>query len=427
MLRKAMADLSAAGRPVAFVDLETFKEHSYPDVLLSVLIATLVEFKKCFESNSDSQSITTPQSLLTRMDGEITKLRDLLHTSDESEVLRTEAQSAGMEPATPSGLQRHQLSETSSTFRRTKAEYLRRHIMDYQSIFDDVTAFSRSDAFLFLDDLYHLRRDDQAQVIDYFHRVAKGRPFWLKIGTIRHRTQWYKHAQPPVGMKLGDDCDGIDLDITLEKYKSAKEFLFKILEKLIAEAGLVGYQELLADGAVDRLVLASGGVARDFLTIFRKSITHALERGEGHARGGKIGAEDVNGAAGEHDTTKRDELRRDASDEREKLEAALANIQQFCCLENNVNLFLVAPNVESPGAKIIGELLDLRFLHLAASRVTVRDDPGALRTCYLLDVSQYTGARLRRDLTMVEFWKKSGLDRIRRSKYVFDPDRAFFT
>ncbi len=44
LLRKAGADLTLDRRPIALVNLETFKSHSYPDVLLSVLIATFREY-----------------------------------------------------------------------------------------------------------------------------------------------------------------------------------------------------------------------------------------------------------------------------------------------------------------------------------------------------------------------------------------------
>lgn len=47
-------------------------------------------------------------------------------------------------------------------------------------------------SFLILDDLYHIRRADQAKVIDCFHRVAKSNKMWVKIGTIKHRSQWYE-------------------------------------------------------------------------------------------------------------------------------------------------------------------------------------------------------------------------------------------
>ena|SRR5689334_19052607 len=46
LLRKAATDLTVDRRPIAYVDLEAFKAHSYPDVLLSVLISTFREFEK---------------------------------------------------------------------------------------------------------------------------------------------------------------------------------------------------------------------------------------------------------------------------------------------------------------------------------------------------------------------------------------------
>ena len=46
LLRKAASDLTISRRPIAHVDLEAFKGHSYPDVLLSVLISTFLEFQK---------------------------------------------------------------------------------------------------------------------------------------------------------------------------------------------------------------------------------------------------------------------------------------------------------------------------------------------------------------------------------------------
>jgi hypothetical protein len=50
LLRKAASDLTVDRRPIAYVNLEAFKGHSYPDVLLSVLISTFEEFKRWMES-----------------------------------------------------------------------------------------------------------------------------------------------------------------------------------------------------------------------------------------------------------------------------------------------------------------------------------------------------------------------------------------
>ncbi len=46
LLRKAVADLTVDRRPIAFVDLKSFKGHSYPDVLISILIQTLERFSQ---------------------------------------------------------------------------------------------------------------------------------------------------------------------------------------------------------------------------------------------------------------------------------------------------------------------------------------------------------------------------------------------
>ena len=73
-------------------------------------------------------------------------------------------------------------------------------------------------------------------------------------------------------MKIADDADEIDLDLTLEKYALAKDFLTKILTNFTEAAKVGQLNGFLTDGALDRLVLACGGVARDFLSIFRRSV-----------------------------------------------------------------------------------------------------------------------------------------------------------
>src|SRR5437762_8578665 len=50
LLRKAASDLTIDRRPIAFADLETFKGHTYPDVLLSILIETFSKFAEWLET-----------------------------------------------------------------------------------------------------------------------------------------------------------------------------------------------------------------------------------------------------------------------------------------------------------------------------------------------------------------------------------------
>lgn len=455
LLRKAVADLTVDRRPIAFVDLESFKGHSYPDVLISILIQTLERFAQWLDTaavNPANKSSfwqklfgTKPKrppfdrqrsaALSKRLQGEIGDLKTLLLQEDsiatqsrtaKSQSAEQSAMASAKVPAGPLSIEgkadaasKESIeAEVSEQFTRNKIDLLHRRIIEYQQIFRDLSALSSGDSYLVLDDLYHIKRADQPRVTDYFHRLGKSAGLWIKVGTIRHRSSWYVNGDPPVGMKIGDDCDEIDLDLTLEKYQQAKDFLSRILKSFFDAVNLK-VDDILTDGAVDRLVLASGGVARDFLGIFRRSIGIARNRSVG-ARGPKIGVEDVNAAAGEYDQYKREELSRDTSKEEEQpIESEFAQIRGFCLNSANANCFLIDKDAEPALANRIAELTDLRLVHKVRSRVTISGRPGKLFEAYMLDVSQYTASRKKRDLEVIEFWRQDSTERLRRVSLIY--------
>jgi len=458
LLRKAAADLTIDRRPIAYVNLEAFKGHSYPDVLLSVLIATFEEFKNWMDSAAIHPSTrtsfwkklfgTAPQrpsfnrkqaaKLSDALGRQIQSLKSELHRTDDAELRITEgaelseknSAGANAKVASPvasaeanatSDLTQTQTQEIEEKYRRSKIDFLHRHILDHQSLFRSLGKLSGGDSYLFIDDLYHIRRTDQAKVIDYFHRIAKEHGLWLKIGTIRHRTRWYIHGDPPTGMKIGDDADEIDLDLTLEKYTLAKDFLVRILTNFATAAGVGSLGTFLTDGALDRLVLASGGVARDFLSISRRSVDVARERGGGH-RGEKVGVEDVNVAAGEYDSAKREEFKRDTLDDNTPLEDEFQRLCQFCLDSNNTNCFLLDKEQYGSEVDLIHELVDLKLIHLARSRVTISGRRGRIYEAYMLDLSQYAGSRKRRELQMVEFWRPDSKEALRKISPICAPN-----
>lgn len=311
--------------------------------------------------------------------------------------------------------------EISDNYSSKKIETLHRRILDFKSLLENMSSVCSKPCFLLLDDLYHIRPTHQSEVVDYFHRITKGTNTWLKIGTIKHRTKWYKFGTPPIGMKLGDDADEIDLDVTLEKYDLTKEFLIRVLDKFCGEHdSKVG--DLLSDGARDRLVLASGGVARDFLSLVRRSIDVTRQRlaSNDRARGDRISAEDVNKAAGELDGFKREDFNRDTNeDESRDLNELFDKIKDFCIDKKNCNCFLVNKESKGKHVELIKELVDLKFLHHVKSRVTTRDKVGQIYDAYMLDISQYSGERKRRNLDLIEFWRRDGENQLRRSTLVF--------
>lgn len=457
LLRKAAADLTTDRRPIAYVNLEAFKGHSYPDVLLSVLISTLREFKKWIETAAVNPAHkktfwqrlfgTKPARpafnrkrsalLAEKLGVQIKELEEQLHAAEEADLRITKVAQEGTERAarisgragsgpvsasvgTSRTSARSSREETEEQYKRRKIDFLHRHILDYQQLFRDISSLSSGDSYLFLDDLYHIRRADQPQLIDYFHRIAKDHNLWLKIGTIRHRTDWYFHGDPPIGIKLGDDADQIDLDITLEKYAVAKDFLLRILANFAKERDIT-VDDLMTKGAVDRLVLASGGVARDFLSVFRMSVDVARERIQTGAQGGdKINVEDVNVAAGEYDGPKREEFKRDTLEDAQDLDGEFQIIRDFCLERANSNCFLLGKDARGSEVALIHELVDLKLLHLVRSRVTVSGRRGKIFEAYMLDLSQYAGARKRRGLAMIEFWKPGAHESLRKASLIYN-------
>ena len=461
LLRKAAANLSQERRPMAWVDLEAFKGHSYPDLLISVLIKTMEEFRKWLETAATAPSNKASfwkkyfggkpsrppfdkkacAALIATINGHLVSLKGQLHSADNAEIeavleqaastkeTATDAFTAGIKipNANVSSSITGTMEQMASTqtkhlvsFRRSKVEFLRRHVMDFQSVFAQMGTLSGGDSYLILDDLYHLRRPEQPLVVDYLHSIAKGNRLWLKIGTIKHRSSWYVHGSPPQGMKLGDDADEIDLDLTLEKYLIAKDFLRKILQNLAASVGFSGHLDFLTETGLDRMVLASGGVARDFLAIFRRSVLATKERGDESSRGERIGAEDVNVAAGDYEPTKREEFKRDVYDEEEsKLNDVFQEVRDFCLRTANSNCFLIDKEMNDKKVDAIHELVDLKLLHLIRSRVTVNTRQGKIYEAYMLDLSQYAGARKKRDLELVEFWTNDSRDQLRKASLIY--------
>lgn len=454
LLRKATADLTVDRRPIAFVDLESFKGHAYPDVLLSVLIKTFSEFAEWLETAAIAPASKTSfwsllfgtkptrpafdkveaKGLSDDLRKSVRDLRTLLFSEDDITVEAKQSVKTTVKESTKSeasiGLQGAKLGiadeaggssedgqELTKKYTTTKLNHLHRHILDYQTLFRRMSALSAGDAFLFLDDLYHIRRRDQAQVIDYFHRIGKGNHLWIKIGTIRHRTQWYINGDPPIGAKIGDDIGEIDLDLTLERYSNTRGFLSRILDTFVTESGVLR-DSILTEGAFDRLVLASGGVTRDFLGILRRSVLIARERGD-TARGPKVGVEDVNGAAGEYDSSKREELSRDTLDESQRLEEEFTRVANFVKDYSNANVFLMDKDLPDSEIAPIEELVDLRLIHRVKASVTVRDRPGKKFEAFMLDVSQYTASRKKRELEIIEFWRPDATDAIRRTGLIY--------
>jgi hypothetical protein len=138
----------------------------------------------------------------------------------------------------------------------------------------------------------------------------------------------------------------------------------------------------------------------------------------------KIGVEDVNAAAGEYDQYKREELTRDTfTEEEQPIEHEFAQIREFCLDSANANCFLIDKDAQQNLSNRVEELTDLRLVHKVRSRVTISSRPGKVFEAYMLDVSQYTASRKKRELEIIEFWRANSAERLRRASLIYPPVR----
>ena len=128
----------------------------------------------------------------------------------------------------------------------------------------------------------------------------------------------------------------------------------------------------------------------------------------------------MNAAAGEYDQYKREELSRDTSKEDEQpIESEFAKIREFCLDSANANCFLIDKDAPNRLSDRVEELTDLRLVHKVRSRVTISSRPGKLFEAYMLDVSQYTASRKKRELEIIEFWRMDSTERLRRVGLIY--------
>jgi hypothetical protein len=172
LLAKLTADLTISRSPIAYVDLEEFKGHSYPDVLLSVLIKTLSEFKgwmdsaavhpanrtsfwnKLFGATPSKKGFSRARTaaISTELGAMIDELNKVLFGADEAKIqtLQRGETSAELQTAltggakTPIAAAKASLKSSDKSLKSTqtqkeyssrKIEILHRNIMRYKSLF----------------------------------------------------------------------------------------------------------------------------------------------------------------------------------------------------------------------------------------------------------------------------------------------------
>jgi len=286
----------------------------------------------------------------------------------------------------------------------TEVEKVHSLVPRAQQILRDALLIAERPVFVFLDDFYYLPRASQPSVLDLLHGMVRDVHAWLKVASIKHLTRWWQ-ASPPMGLQSGQDAEIIDLDITLQDPARAKGFLEGVLYVFAKRAGIASLSQVFRSEALDRLVIASGAVPRDYLVL----ATSALERARRREKARTVGVQDVNQAAGDAGAAKKQELEEDMASNvgsAERTLGTLATIRQFCLEEKGFTYFLVdfRDREMSPASyTFLTDLMDVRLLHLIEASVSDSHEAGKKYEAFMLDLSEYTGSRLKKKLTVLDF------------------------
>lgn len=255
--------------------------------------------------------------------------------------------------------------------------------------------------FIFLDDFHYMPRALQPQLLDMLHGCVRDADAWLKIATIRHLSRWFQ-SPPPIGLQTGQDADHIDLDVTLEDPMRAKNFLEQVLTRYASHVGIRALSAVFSPDALNRLVLASGGVPRDYLVLSSRAILRARTR----ANARTVGVQDVTNAAGEAAQAKVSELEEDiSSNETPRTLMALDGLRGFLEQTNWTYFRVGFTDRERHPAEyvLLTNLLEARLLHLISPSVSDAHKAGARYEAFMLDLSQFSGQRFKKFIHVLDF------------------------
>lgn len=278
---------------VVYVNCEDYKQHSFPNVLIEILDELFGELEKHLTGWFGKKKRS--RDLIREIRTELARLKQ---DPDERDSTVRESASTGDNTSVTAGFKAQGLNVGAAAVSAQKAaieqEYakhdskirqlnlllprLKDRIREFFSLSTEVKA-----VFLALDDFYHLQRTIQPHVADYIHRLCKDVPLYFKLATLRHASVLYADRdKQPIGVQERHDYQPIDVDFTLADFKRTSSQLRQILYAYGEKAGMSREEidNLFMGEGFDRLVLAAGGVPRDFLSLLpRESFSETCWRG----------------------------------------------------------------------------------------------------------------------------------------------------
>lgn len=390
---------------VAYSNLEDHKDISFPNVIYHVLSSLITQINASLKSESKWYQFGKKRRLskiqkklnkvLVQFKNEISKPDNYEEETTTKNVGKVDvnAKVGVWETTSTVGTSHSKEIQKKRTISQNKLQSIRNSILEIKEIIKAVASeVDNKPIFLILDDFYFLSKAIQPYFIDFFHRLTKDTNLFIKVGTIKHRTKLYTQNQSYIGTEVGGDIQEIDLDYTLDNFQELKSFMMSLFDKCCEESGTsLDMQSIFTENGFNQLCLASGGVPRDFLTLFVKTVNNLKSDVN-------ISKTEVNETAIAHFKNKLDSLKVDTSDEKEILEHYLNYVKNFIINEKKTNVFLISnEDIENHShvKQAILELVDLRTLHLIEKNTSSAPGDGKRYSAYIIDIGLYPNSRPR--------------------------------
>ena len=323
LLAEALAKAALDGAYYVRIDGEDLKNHQFPDVILEILRSTFLQIGK--QISVFEHPILRWQLHKAKSDCEV-RLKGRL----QGKTKRKTSSSSGGKLATGSASVNVATKyEESEDVQYSKLEEIYKKLPRWKELLKSIGAAipSRNVWYLFIDDFYQISSAHHPQIVDVIHGLCKGTHLYFKLATIRHRTRLYLETESkPVGIQPRNDYTPLRLDFSLENFEQTKDLLWQILVG-IARTCDVQEQDLdtiFRGKGFDRLVWATGGVPRDFLTSLVLHL-NALSSQPGRI----LGKDNVREFAAQGFDEKMADLRRDFSTEVSLLNSLFDEIKAF--------------------------------------------------------------------------------------------------
>lgn len=386
-----------------YLNCEDFKRHSFPNVLIEILSSLLRELDRNISGwfgKKRKLKELVKQILLKLSDLQVSadlQNEDIKRKNSTENLLSVEG-SVDIEKIKLTGKDEKKESQEIERVFKVKKDKLQELDLWLPRLKENLSElFENSNGvkglLLQLDDLYHLKRVDQAFVVDYVHRLCKDLPIYFKIATLRHSSTLYVDRDgQPIGAQERHDYQPIDIDYTFSDFKKTLSQNKDILVQFGSEAGMSQHEimSLFKGEGFSRLVMAGGGVPRDVLSLFLQLLNDVVSDGDG-----KIGKDEVRTLSRSNFERKIEELKQDSkADEQDDLIKGIYIIRSFA-LEKKINIFVIEERLLQQNdilRALIYRLLDYRIIHNCATALTHKSSEGTYQA-FAVDIGCYAQFR----------------------------------